>query len=59
MSKKASDSKSKRINLTIPLWLWDGIESEFKGSLGEKDSELVKNILLAYLTEYRKYKNGK
>jgi hypothetical protein len=59
VSKKASDSKSKRINLTIPLWLWEGIISEFKGSLGEKDSELVKNILLAYLTEYRKYKNGK
>jgi len=54
MSSKKNDEKSKRITVTIPSWLWGVIEKDFLGKMGVKDSEIVRNILIAYVAEYQK-----
>jgi len=41
----------KRILVSIPDGTWKIIEKKLKGRIGEKDSELVRNIVLAYLSE--------
>jgi len=41
----------KKILVSIPTGSWDIIEKKLKGKIGEKDSEIVRNIVLAYLSE--------
>jgi len=41
----------KRILVSIPDGTWKIIEKKLKGRIGEKDSELIRNIVLAYLSE--------
>lgn len=41
----------KRILVSIPEGTWKIIEKKLKGRIGEKDSEIVRNIVLAYLSE--------
>lgn len=41
----------KRILVSIPDGTWKIIERKLKGKIGEKDSELIRNIVLAYLSE--------
>ena len=41
----------KRILVSIPDGTWKIIEKKLRGRIGEKDSELVRNIVLAYLSE--------
>lgn len=45
------DNKLKRILVCLPEGVWDVIESEFKGKLGERSSEILRNIIMAYLSE--------
>lgn len=41
----------KRILVSIPDGTWKIIEKRLKGKLGDKESELIRNIILAYLSE--------
>jgi hypothetical protein len=42
---------TKRILVSIPDGAWDVIEKQLKGKMGDKDSEIVRNIVLAWLAE--------
>lgn len=41
----------KRILVSIPDGTWKIIEKELIGRIGEKESEVIRNIVLAYLSE--------
>ena len=41
----------KRILVSMPEGMWKIIEAELKGKIGEKDSEIIRNIVTAYLSE--------
>lgn len=41
----------KRVLVSIPDGSWRIIEAELKGKIGEKDSEIIRNIVIAYLSE--------
>jgi len=41
----------KRILLNLPNGVWEIIERELKGKMGTKDSEVIRNIVIAYLSE--------
>ncbi len=41
----------KRILVSIPDGAWRIIQKKLKGKLGDKESELIRNIVLAYLSE--------
>ncbi|MBU2589831.1 MAG: hypothetical protein KKB39_03645 [Nanoarchaeota archaeon] len=41
----------KRILVSLPDGAWKIIEGELKGKIGEKDSEIVRNIVVAYLSD--------
>ena len=41
----------KRVLVSIPAGAWEIIEKELKGKIGERDSEIIRNIVLAYLSE--------
>jgi metal-responsive CopG/Arc/MetJ family transcriptional regulator len=41
----------KRVLVSIPEGAWEIIGKEFKGKIGESGSEVIRNIVLAYLSE--------
>ena len=41
----------KRALVSLPDGIWDIIENELKGKFGNKNSEVIRNIVLAYLSE--------
>ena len=41
----------KRVLVSIPDGAWEIIEKELKGKIGDRDSEIIRNIVLAYLSE--------
>ena len=43
--------KGKRIIVTIPWGTWDIIEKHLKGKMGDKDAEIIRNIVFAWLAE--------
>jgi len=51
----------KRITINLPEDLWEIIESNLKGKLGNRDGEIIKNIVIAWLSEksYLKKTGGK
>jgi len=40
-----------RILVSIPDGTWKIIEKNLKGKIGDKDSEVIRNIVMAYLSE--------
>ena len=51
----------KRVLVSLPDGTWKIVESELKGKIGEKDSEIIRNIVISYLSEksyIRAKKNG-
>jgi hypothetical protein len=42
--------KGKRILVSLPKETWEIIEKKLVG-MGDKDSEIVRNIVIAYLSE--------
>ncbi|MBI2564691.1 CopG family transcriptional regulator [Candidatus Woesearchaeota archaeon] len=48
----------KRILVSIPEGTWGLIEKYFKGKIGEKESEIIRNIVIAYLSEKGYLKNN-
>ncbi len=49
----------RRILVSIPDGSWKIIEKALKGKIGEKDSEIIRNIVLAYLSEKGYFKEEK
>jgi len=50
MSEK--EGKGKRVLVTIPQGTWEIIEKELKGKLGDKDAEILRNIIISWLIEH-------
>jgi metal-responsive CopG/Arc/MetJ family transcriptional regulator len=42
---------SRRALVTLPEGVWDAIDNELKGKIGDGDSEVIRNIVLSYLME--------
>jgi metal-responsive CopG/Arc/MetJ family transcriptional regulator len=49
----------KRIMLSIPEETWDIVDTAFKGKFGNTDSEIVRNIIVAYLSEQGYFRSPK
>lgn len=43
--------KMRRALVTLPEGVWKVIDTELKGSLGDGDSEVIRNLVIAHLTE--------
>jgi|Deesub1362B_J571_1020462.scaffolds.fasta_scaffold02209_10 metal-responsive CopG/Arc/MetJ family transcriptional regulator len=41
----------KRITVNLPDDLWEVIETNLKGKLGNKDGEIIRNIVIAWLSD--------
>jgi len=41
----------KRVLVSLPDKIYDIIDRELRGKMGEKDSEIIRAIVLAYLSE--------
>jgi metal-responsive CopG/Arc/MetJ family transcriptional regulator len=41
----------RRVLVSLPSGVWRIINSELKGTFGERDSEVVRNVVIAYLSE--------
>jgi metal-responsive CopG/Arc/MetJ family transcriptional regulator len=55
------ESEMRRVLVSLPSGVWKIINSELKGTIGESDSEVVRNVMIAYLSEkgYLNKKVGK
>ena len=42
---------TRRALVSLPEGVWNIIDSELKGKVGDGDSEVIRNIVIAYLTE--------
>jgi DNA-binding MarR family transcriptional regulator len=42
---------SRRALVTLPEGVWEVIDEQLKGKLGNGDSEVIRNIVMAYLLE--------
>ncbi len=50
MSEK--EGRGKRVLVTIPQGTWEIIEKELKGKIGDKDAEILRNIIISWLIEH-------
>jgi len=41
----------KRILVSLPSGIWKIVNGDLKGKIGESDSEVVRNVVIAYLSE--------
>jgi metal-responsive CopG/Arc/MetJ family transcriptional regulator len=41
----------RRVLVSLPSGVWKIINAELKGTIGESDSEVVRNVMIAYLSE--------
>lgn len=41
----------KRILVSLPNGIWNIVNEELKGKIGESASEVVRNLVIAYLSE--------
>lgn len=41
----------RRALVSLPDGIWKAIDTELRGKVGEGDSEVIRNIVIAYLTE--------
>jgi|Deesub1362A_J573_1020465.scaffolds.fasta_scaffold00342_53 hypothetical protein len=44
--------KGKRITVTVPEGTWEVIETNLKGVMGDKDAEILRNIIISWLVEH-------
>jgi hypothetical protein len=42
---------NRRGLVTLPDGVWETIDTELKGKLGDEDGEVIRNIVIAYLSE--------
>jgi len=43
--------KNRRALVTLPQGVWKVLDEELKGKIGDGDSEVIRNVVLSYLTE--------
>jgi len=43
--------KTRRALVSLPEGVWKVIDEELKGKVGNGDSEVIRNVVLSYLTE--------
>lgn len=43
--------KTRRALVSLPEGVWKVIDTELKGKIGNGDSEVIRNMVLSYLTE--------
>jgi len=43
--------KTRRALVSLPEGVWKVIDTELKGKIGNGDSEVIRNVVLSYLTE--------
>jgi len=43
--------KTRRALVSLPQGVWNVIDEELKGKIGDGDSEVIRNVVLSYLTE--------
>jgi metal-responsive CopG/Arc/MetJ family transcriptional regulator len=43
--------KTRRALVSLPEGVWKVIDEELKGKIGNGDSEVIRNVVLSYLTE--------
>jgi len=43
--------KTRRALVSLPEGVWKVIDTELKGKIGSGDSEVIRNVVLSYLTE--------
>ncbi len=55
------NSTDERYSITVylPPQIHEIVTTELKGTLGKKDSEIVRNIIIIYLAERGLLRNGK
>ena len=41
----------RRALVSLPDGVWKVVDEELKGKIGEGDSEVIRNVMIAYLTE--------
>ena len=41
----------RRILVSLPTGIWKIVNNDLKGKIGESDSEVVRNVVIAYLSE--------
>lgn len=41
----------RRALVSLPDGVWNVIDKELKGTIGDGDSEVIRNVVIAYLTE--------
>lgn len=41
----------KRVLVSLPSGIWEIINNDLKGKLGKSDSEIVRSVVIAYLSE--------
>lgn len=51
MPRQKVEKPSKKVVVTIPAWLWGIVETDLKDRIGESDSEKVKTMVVAFLSE--------
>lgn len=51
--------KMRRAFVSLPDGVWDIIDNELRGNLGEGDSEIIRNIVISYLSDQGYFINKK
>jgi len=41
----------KRALVSLPDGVWDIIENDLRGKIGERDSEIIRNMVIGFLTQ--------
>jgi len=41
----------KRVLVSLPSGIWEIINNDLRGKIGESDSEVVRSVVIAYLSE--------
>jgi hypothetical protein len=49
--KQLNMKKTRRALVSLPEGVWKVIDEELKGKIGNGDSEVIRNVVLSYLTE--------
>lgn len=49
----------KRVFVSIPDGIWDIIEKDFKDKMGDSESEVIRNVVISYLSQRGYFINEK
>ena len=49
----------KRVFVSLPDGVWKLIDQNFRGAMGEGDSEVIRNMIIAYISDQGYFLNAK